>query len=167
MRGSGKSTIGPFLAKKLKRQFLEVDDLICAKANKKVSEIIKNDGWSKFRAYESSIISDISHTLDNAVIATGGGVISNKDNIINLKNNGGILILLTCSIETIIKRIGNDTNRPLLTNANTFEEDLKIVFIERKSLYKSFADVIISSDGNNPSETVENIIRALKQRNTI
>ncbi|MBI4067580.1 shikimate kinase [Candidatus Gottesmanbacteria bacterium] len=166
MRGSGKSTIGPLLAQRLNRLFLEVDDLITQKTGKSIPEMIHASGWDKFRNYESQVVAEIAQTLTDAVIATGGGVVTQQQNIDQLKTNG-ILVLLDCSIETIIKRIGRNKDRPLLTDAPNFAEDLKSVAKDRKKLYEKYADIKIVTDVANPANIVNSIIEVLETRKII
>lgn len=165
MRGSGKSTIGTLVADKLKMPFIEIDDLIVAKAGMTIAEIVKRTSWSNFRHLESEVIQDMVGR-DNLVMATGGGVVTSKRNIENLKKNKSFLIWLKCSIDIIIHRIGKDNSRPFITSAETFADDLRKVYEGRKDLYAKYADITISSEED--TETVaNNIIAKLAERNIL
>lgn len=158
MRGSGKSTVGKLLAQKLKKQFIEIDDLIVAKAGKSIKDIVNDDGWGRLRQYESDIVAEIPNIVNDAVIATGGGVVIREINIGNLKKNDGIIVLLDCSIDTIIRRIGEDKNRPLLTDARNMKEDLQCVLVSRKQLYKQYADLVITSDSKDAHQVTDELV---------
>ncbi|MBI3379212.1 shikimate kinase [Candidatus Gottesmanbacteria bacterium] len=165
MRGSGKTTIGKALAKILDFGFIETDELIVAKSEfSTITDIVKEKNWSFFRNLESQIMQDPDITArDDVVIATGGGVVTDGKNIENLKNAKSVFIWLKCSINEIIKRIGNDTSRPLITNSDSFIDDLRKVYKAREQLYKKYADIIISSEEK--AETVaDNIIAKLKEK---
>src|SRR5258708_33419605 len=87
MRGSGKSTIAKKLAKKLDKQFYDMDTLLEKKVGMTLPEFVATNSWEVFRNKESEIAKEIS-AVTNAVIATGGGVIVRQKNIDTLKKNG-------------------------------------------------------------------------------
>lgn len=165
MRGSGKTTIGKRLAAKLKRNFVETDELVEMQEGLQIREIVKKFGWSKFRESESKIMIDLALRRTNDVIATGGGIVENQQNIARFKSNNDIIIWLNCSIDKIIERIGNDKLRPFITNENSFERDLRKVYKGREPLYKKFADIIISSN-EDVKTVVNNIIAKLEENNS-
>lgn len=161
MRGSGKTTIGKLLSKKLNRKVLELDNLIEEKVGEKISDYISKNGWVKFRNLESEILSNAANS-ENSVISCGGGVVERPINIINLKRNG-FLIYLAATIDTLYKRIGEDNARPLLTETNSMKTDLENIFQKRKDLYKKAADLIISVDNKSIDEICQEIIKALEK----
>lgn len=159
MRGSGKSTIGKMLAKKIDITFIDMDTLLAEKVNMSLPEFVKKYGWEKFRDKESEVI-EKTQNLSNAVIATGGGAIIRKENIDALKKNGKFIYLET-SIETMIKRIGKGKNRPPLTKEKTLEEELNHVLHERKNLYEQTADTIVKTDNKTVKQIVDEIVNLL------
>lgn len=161
MRGSGKSTISRNLAKILKKDFVEVDELIEKKAKMTIPQIVKNYGWKEFRNYESDVVKEI-FSLNNKIIATGGGVVARKKNVENLQQNG-LLIWLTASVDTLIKRIGKDPKRPFLTKAKSMKEDLKNTLLKRNKLYLNAASIKIDTDKKNPNQICSDIIRYIKK----
>ena len=72
MRGSGKTTIGKLLAKRLGNQFIEMDELIVQRLGQSIPEIVNRYGWGKFRDVEAEITREVAR-LANVVNATGGG----------------------------------------------------------------------------------------------
>src|SRR3989338_9944979 len=102
MRGSGKSTLGEILSRKLGWKYFETDRIIEKEAGLKISEIVSLFGWKKFRTLESIVIRNLKN-VERAVIATGGGVILNEENMKILKNNS-ITVFLNTSIPILIKR---------------------------------------------------------------
>lgn len=166
MRGSGKSTIGKLLAKRLGKTFVETDELVVTDIGMPIREIVNKFGWNKFRESESKIMIDLALTGTNDVIVTGGGVVENKQNIAKFNSNNDVIIWLRCLVDTIIKRIGSDKSRPMIANSDNFKDDLRKVYKTRKSLYRKYADIIISSD-EDAAIVVNKIIDKLKERNLL
>ena len=92
MPGCGKSKTGLALASLLNRQFVDTDELITAKAQKSIDSIFKDDGESYFRDLEHQILADVSKQ-NGLVIATGGGVVTRKDNRDLLRQNSLVVFL--------------------------------------------------------------------------
>ena len=112
MRGSGKTAVGKILAQRLSRELVELDELVAQKAGMTIPEIVARQGWEKFRDIEEEVTAEATQR-DNIIIATGGGVVTREPNITNLKENG-MVVWLTAGIDTLLQRIGDDKNRPLL-----------------------------------------------------
>ncbi len=136
--GAGKSTIGKILAEKLEKRFIETDDLIEEKAEKSIPKIFEEEGENRFREYEKKVIKEIT-AIGDAVISCGGGVVLNSENIKRLKKKG-VVVLLTASLEEILQRISEDTNRPLMST------DLRALLKERAPLYASAADITVNTE---------------------
>ena len=160
MRGSGKTTIAKLLAKKLNREYLELDELVVKKVKLTIPEMVKKYGWDYFRDRELEVTKEVS-LQSGKVISTGGGIIERAENISALSQNG-LFIFLNASLETLVKRIGNDTNRPLLTNAKNREEEVEKLLQDRQVLYKKAADKIIETDNISPVKVAEEIILILE-----
>lgn len=155
-RGTGKTVIGKAVAKKLKRGFVDSDDLVVEMAGKSIPKIFGEDGEKKFREIEAKVIEKISKK-DNLVIATGGGVPCSAKNVENLKKNG-IVFLLEASAGIIFSRIQSDSNRPSLTGKkNKFGEVLHLLK-ERKPFYENAADFRIKTEGFSVRENAVQII---------
>jgi len=159
MRGSGKSTIGKLLAKKLDKQFYDMDSLLEKHVGMTLPEYVKQYGWESFRNKESETALDVSH-LTNAIIATGGGIILREENINALKKKCRFVFLKT-SIEQMLKRIGDAQGRPSLTNKTSLREEIEEVWKQRKSLYEQTADITIETDDKTTDEISKKIIKHL------
>ena len=83
-RCCGKTSVGKALSKLLSRPFLDTDEAVVQKAGMTISEMVEKNGWKAFRDMEKSVI-DQTTSLFHHVIATGGGVILNPDNVRNMK----------------------------------------------------------------------------------
>ena len=156
-RGTGKSTIGRVLAGKLKYPLIHMDQLIVKKTNMSIPEIVEKHGWGHFRDLESDVAVEVSN-MDNCIIDCGGGVILRDKNVKNLKTNGKCF-LLKADIETIIKRIQGDSNRPALKEGMSFREEQEKVLKERNPKYKAAADVEIDTSILTVEQAVEKILK--------
>ena len=134
--GTGKTTVGKELAKKLSRNFIDMDERIEYLAGKSVAKIFSEDGESIFRRMESNLCAELSKQQD-LVIAAGGGALVNPDNKMLLEENG-ILICLDCNIDELVKRLDKGTDRPLLNVADRHSEILKLLD-SRKALYEQIS----------------------------
>lgn len=139
MPGSGKTTIGYELSKKLAMNFIDVDSCIEENEKMSISDMFKISE-EYFRQIESKYIAKLSK-LNFTVIATGGGVIKNENNIMLLKNNS-IIIYINRKIDDIMKDI-DTSKRPLLKDGT---DRLKDLFNERHHLYKKYCDIEFMND---------------------
>ena len=162
-RGTGKSVISKKLSHQLRRRLYKIDDLISQSAGKSIPEIVEQDGWEVFRKKETDIVAEVSGQAKKSIIDCGGGVVLNDANIENLKKDG-VCIVLTANLETIIKRIRNDKNRPPLEVGVSFEEEQKQILEEREEKYRAAADFICDTSNCRPVETVQEITDFLKTR---
>jgi shikimate dehydrogenase len=160
MRGSGKTTAGRILARKLGRELVEMDELIAKRAGLSISEIVKKYGWEKFRDIEEQVTSEVAEQ-DNIVNAAGGGVVTREKNIQELKRNG-ISVWLKAGVDTLLERLGEDSQRPLLVG-KTQREDIEITLRQRKTLYQKAADLTIDTENKTPEEVAGAIIKSLKK----
>lgn len=156
MRGSGKTSVGKILAKKLGRDFLDMDEEIKKDEERTVHEIVEQQGWDYFREKEGELVEKISEDK-NLVVACGGGVLMYFDNAELLKNSGKIT-LLTAPVETLAERIADKEDRPSLTGAD-FVEELEEIWKERKESYEKYADLSIETEGKGPEKIAEEIIK--------
>lgn len=160
MRGAGKTTVGKLLAEKLKKEYIETDQEVAKKANMPITDIVAKHGWEYFRQLERYTVEMVAQK-DNCIIATGGGVVVNKQNVDALKQHGK-LFYLEAPVEVLIERIGDDNNRPSLTGKTSRPEDMKAVMQQRKKLYEEAADAIIETNNKTTSRVSEEIITALE-----
>jgi shikimate dehydrogenase len=158
MRGSGKTTVGRILAQKLGRDFVEMDELIVQKAGLTIPEIVARNGWEKFRELEEEITSEVARR-DNIINASGGGVVTIEKNVQALRKNG-LLVWLQASVDAILKRIGEDSQRPLLVG-RTPREDMEKTLAERIPLYQQAADLAIDTESKTPEEVAKAIMKLL------
>jgi len=159
-RGTGKSSVGKLLAERSGRTLVSTDDEIVRRAGQSIPEIVKQHGWDHFRGIESEVCRDLAGRAQ-LIIDTGGGAILREENAARLKSNG-VLFWLTAKVPTISRRIGGDTQRPSLTGAKSFVEEIEEVLRERTPKYKAAADHVIATDGKTVVE-IADAIQALLQ----
>ena len=153
MMGSGKTSIGFLISKKLNLEFFDIDNHIENNLGMKISKIFKDKGEKFFREYEEKITLNILKK-NNIVISLGGGAFLNK-NIRNeiLKNHFSFWLKLESDI--LIKRIKNSTKRPLAYNISDIE--LKNMIKERSKIY-SKALYKINCNNLSKTEIIDKII---------
>ena len=154
MMGVGKSTIGKNLAKRLKYNFIDVDKLIEDREGTSINMIFKNKSESYFRKIETDItLSALKE--DNSVISLGGGAFLNNS-IRKSSKKLSISFWLDVPLDTLIKRLKKNSNRPLLFEKNIHETTKKI-YNERKKIYNE-ADYRIKCNSFSPKEIVDKIL---------
>jgi len=159
--GAGKTVVGEALAKKLNKEFVELDSLIERKAGKSITEIFQQNGEIAFRALEIEVTKEVAKGK-NLVIACGGGLVLNKINIDRLRNES-IIVYLTASPRVILKRIlNNGEERPLLKTPNKALEIQELLKF-RKPFYERAADIKINTSKLDIDSVTEQIISKLKQ----
>lgn len=147
MPSCGKTTISNILSKKLNKELFDTDELIVKKIGMEIKDYMKKNGEASFREIEKSVIEEVSKN-NNSIISTGGGVILNEINMINLKQNGIVIF-----IDRDLKLLTPTASRPLTSNYS----DLEKKYNERIDLYRAYSDAIVE---NNKSidEVIEKIM---------
>jgi len=163
-RCCGKTSVGKALSKLLGRPFLDTDAAVVQKAGMSISEIVAQSGWEAFRNIEKSVITQTT-LLDHHIIATGGGVILNPDNVRNMKKAGRV-IWLRVSPETVRTRMAADfqtgIQRPDLTTTGSMNE-IEAVLLSRQPLYEKASDVVLDTDIQGVEAICQKILNALSK----
>jgi len=154
--GSGKTTIGKSLEEKTDMVFVDTDELIEAYEGCKVSEIFADKGEAYFRRLEKETLKNLLESTDNKVISTGGGIVTNQENIPLLKQLGKVFYL-RIKPETVVERLEGDKTRPLLIGEDKLVK-VEQLMTDRKELYEMAADKTIDTDGLSVSEIVGKIL---------
>jgi shikimate kinase len=148
--GSGKTTVAKRLSERLNLAYLDIDDTVEKKLNKKISSVFKEEGEDAFRRYESISLKNVGIT---PIISTGGGIVE-KDENIDWMQKTGIIIYLHTSFGLINNRLQNDSSRPLW---RADEENQKL-YARRIVMYERCADYIIDCDASALEEIIDNIV---------
>jgi len=154
--GSGKTTIGQRLAKKLNLEFVDSDHELEEQTGASVSLIFDVEGEEGFRRRETGMLRKLT-ARRNVLIATGGGAILKEENR-KLLRKSGLVVYLRTSVSQQIKRLSRDKSRPLLQSGNR-EEKLANLARERNPLYEELADIVFPAQNRG----LEAATRALSQ----
>ena len=158
-RCSGKTTVGNALANMLNKRFIDTDQLVENRSGRSIDQIVMRSGWAQFRSLEKEIISRVVEK-DNLVIATGGGVVLQEENIIQLEKNG-LTVWLKSPPRVIKERMAQDElqgiRRPPLKGENPVDE-ISRVLAKRERLYEQAADLIVDTSSSDIERVCKTII---------
>lgn len=154
--GSGKSTVGRLVAERLDWEFVDLDEKIEAHDGRSIQQIFSESGEEQFREIESELLHRFSESFP-CVVALGGGTYVDPKNR-RLIDQSGRAVYLKTSLETILERVKVDHTRPLFS---TIERTAKL-YRERLPSYQK-AQMQIVTDGLNPDQIAERIIRAVRE----
>ncbi len=157
--GTGKTTIGRQLAQALGLEFEDSDREIQRRTGVDIPTIFEYEGEDGFRIREKKVIADLVE-VENQVLATGGGAVTDADNR-RLLPARGFVIYLECSPEQQYDRTYKDKNRPLLQSGDPLES-LKQLMKERDPLYREIADLVVSTEGRSASAVVKDIVQYIE-----
>jgi len=153
----GKSAVGRNLAKRLRRRFVDLDRMIEKRAGLKVREIFEQKGEPYFRQLEKQTLAELLQQ-PGQVIATGGGVVMDEENLRLLKDKT-LLVCLTASTDAILARVGNGTKRPLLKGQNRRERIEELLAL-RTDKYAQ-AHVTVDTTALTLDQVVDQIVTAV------
>ncbi len=158
LMAAGKTTIGKQLAQVLGLAFHDSDQEIVQKTGASINTIFAVEGEAGFRDREEAVIDSLSQQ-HSIVLATGGGAILRDNNRRYLQERGTVIYLHT-SIDTILARTQFDKTRPLLQVDNP-RAKLEPLYQARDPLYRSIADIIVSTEHGQVNDIIQEITAAL------
>ncbi|MFA6498245.1 MAG: shikimate kinase [Desulfurivibrionaceae bacterium] len=161
-RATGKTLVGLMLAEHLHLDFIDMDELLVARAGQTIRQIVAQQGWGQFRLLERDLLAEMICRKD-VVISTGGGAILHQD-IWNLLRQTGLTVWLTADIDTICRRLSEDANstdqRPTLTDSDLYVEVAQVL-AEREPLYEKGSHLAVDTSSKTSGEIVHIIEKAL------
>jgi len=158
MMGAGKSTIGPKLARRLGRRFIDTDAEVERAAGSRVAEIFEREGEPAFRSLEREAIEACCG--EAAVVALGGGAIEPPGARERLASTG-TLVYLRARPETLLARVGDASSRPLLAGLSPAGQAGRLAeLLERRQAAYESAEIVIDTDDLPP----ESVALALADR---
>ncbi len=158
--GTGKTAVGRELAKKKKWQFVDLDDLIELREKRATLEIFAKEGEPYFRKVEKQVLRDVARE-NKFVVACGGGIVIDRDNIEIMKRTG-IVICLSASPEIILKRTQSATHRPLLNVARP-KKQIELL-LKLRAPYYALADKTIDTSRISVKEVVDKVLKLISKK---
>lgn len=156
MMGSGKTTVGRLVAKRLGRRFVDSDAEVEARTGRTVREIFETDGEAAYRPLETAALLDALADWAPAVIAAAGGVVLAAENREALTEADATVIWLDASNDLLVERASSGGHRPAL------DDDPVRMFdhmrTTRQALYEEVADHRIDVTGLAPAEVAERVL---------
>jgi len=156
--GTGKTAVAEELARRLKREYVSLDERIEKKEKRTIPKIFAESGESYFRDVESQIVKEISDK-ESLVIDAGGGVVIREENVSHLKKNG-ILVCLKATPEVILERTKHVSHRPLLNVPNPKEKIQEL--LNKREPYYTRADYLVDTSNLSIKEVTEEILNIIR-----
>ena len=154
MMGSGKSTVGYLLSKRIKHDFIDIDNVIEDKAGMSIFKIFEVMGEDYFRDLEEKISNTILKTK-NSVVSLGGGAFMNEHIRKEILSNH-FSFWLNCNEEVLLQRIRINKKRPLVHKST--DEEIKEIIKKRNKIYAK-AQFKINCNKDTKTEIVDRIIK--------
>ena len=158
--GAGKTSISEYLKTLFAMDVIEMDQIIAEREGMTISDIFEVYGEQYFRNLETNLLIEMQ-SKTNVVISCGGGTPMRECNIAEMKKNGRV-VLLTAKPETILERVKDSHDRPLIENNKTVSFIAELME-KRREKYEAAADIIIETDGKDKSQICEELILKLRQ----
>ena len=158
--GAGKSTVAEMMSLMFAMKPVEMDSLIARREGMTINEIFAKFGEPYFRARETALLKELSGEC-GCVVSCGGGTVLREENVRQLKMNSRI-VLLTATAETILKRVKDSDDRPIL-NGHKDVDFIGALMERRRQAYEQAADIIVSTDDKAVDEICLEILEALIQ----
>lgn len=158
--GSGKSSIGRIVGKRMGFQFVDTDAVIVERAGMAIPAIFAQEGEERFRDLETAAIESLEH-LSRCVFATGGGAVLRETNRALLRELGYV-VLLTASEEVLYERVSRNTRRPLLQTENP-RETLSTMLAARREVYEAAAEFVVDTSHFTHRQSADAVIQAARR----
>lgn len=154
--GSGKTTVGRLLAKKILAHFIDIDEYIEQQQKMSIPRIFSEKGEGYFRALEHVALQNAIETVTPllTVVALGGGTLMDPDNVRLIEENECTVVYLSTDFDICYERI-RLSNRPLVMQKTV--EELRALYIERQTVYSKICTTQMYNHAK-PDTVVDNII---------
>ncbi len=158
--GSGKTTLGKWIAREHGYTFLDTDDMIEEEQQRSINDIFAKEGEEYFRDLETDMIRSLADRDDKVVISVGGGLPVREVNRELMRHVGKVVYLRT-TVDELEKRLKGDTKRPLLAGGNVREKIISLMD-KREALYLDAADIVVDTTGKR-FEQIYDIIKPVEE----
>lgn len=156
--GSGKSTVGRQLARRLQLPFIDSDQVIEQRIGGPIREFFEREGEARFRDIEEAVLDEL--TQQPGVLSTGGGAVLRAANREHLRQRGKV-VYLKSSPEELFRRLRHDTQRPLLQVSDPLQR-LRDLYTTRDPLYRETAHFVIETGRPSVATLVNMIVMQLE-----
>ncbi|APW43946.1 shikimate kinase [Rhodoferax saidenbachensis] len=157
--GSGKTTVGRQLARRLQLPFVDSDHAIEARLGCSIREFFEREGEARFRDIEQEVIDALTQETPR-VLSTGGGAVLRSANRQHLRSRGRV-IYLKSTPEELYRRLRHDVHRPLLQVADPLTR-MRDLFAERDPLYREAAHFVLETGRPSVATLVNMIVMQLE-----
>jgi shikimate kinase len=158
-RATGKTEVGGLLAEKLGRPLVDLDQTLEREMGRSITDLVAARGWAEFRKREKEMVARCGR-VGGQVLATGGGVVLDPENVAILRQNG-VVVWLQADPGTIRERLSRDrvqeSQRPSLTGGGTLDEVAEVLQ-NRQPLYAAAAHVVIDTTGQSVEQVAEKVL---------
>jgi len=158
MMGAGKTTVGKSLASYLNKTFIDTDHEIQKRTGVKIPVIFEIEGEAGFRKREAKMLRELLK-IDNIVLATGGGIILNRENRELLRQNGTI-VYLRATVNDLWHRTRHNKDRPLLQTLD-LQAKLAELYDQRDPIYREIAHIVVESRKQSIRQMVKLLVQQL------
>ena len=157
--GTGKSTISKYMADITSYEEIDTDYEIVKKENMSIPEIFETYGEDYFRNLETKFLQKMQKRK-RCIVSCGGGMVLRKENVTLMKKNG-VIVLLTATPETVLERVKNGKDRPVLNG------HMNVAYIEelmeaRREHYEAAGEIVIATDGREAVEMAKELKKNLE-----
>ncbi len=156
--GTGKTSVGRLVADVLHFEFVDTDELIEEYTGRSIADIFAKDGEAAFRLLEKKVVEELANKTQT-VIATGGGLPTNPENLVRLKSHA-LVVCLWASTEKIWERVRHQSHRPLLHDPDP-QKKIRDLLAAREPFYRQ-ADVLVNTGLRSPREVAQQIALQFK-----
>jgi shikimate kinase len=156
--GAGKTSVGRLVAEQLHFDYLDTDDVIQSRTGRTITEIFATDGEPAFRKLEAELVGELAGRI-KTVIATGGGLPVNPQNLAGLKTHA-LVVCLWASPEKIWERVKHQTHRPLLHDPDP-QKKIRELLAVREPFYRQ-ADVLLNTELRSVREVAQQVVHQFR-----
>lgn len=158
--GSGKSTVGRHAAARMGIPFVDLDDRIRLATGRSIPDLFSEEGEPAFRRTEARVLASALNEPGSAVVATGGGALLQDTSMQIVEAAPALVVLLDTRLESILRRVGQHTGRPLLDGDARDQADL--LYSQRMPAYLARADLVIDNTGpGDAARAAQELVAAL------
>lgn len=156
--GTGKTSVGRLVAEQLHYDYVDTDEVIQTNTGRSITDIFSKDGEPAFRALEEKVVGDLAGRT-KTIIATGGGLPVNPENLASLKTHA-LVVCLWSSPEKIWERVRHQGHRPLLHDEDP-QAKIRELLAAREPFYKQ-ADVLLNTELRSVREVAQQVVHQFR-----